>query len=111
MPGQNPLVKEIYLSRVLCRHVISWCLYSYLVNGVNESPQYFVLNLTTLSLGIFAEFSLYIINFAGRISEAALGRGGGGARSALFVKEPKKTGPLSARACTRGKNPLVKECN
>jgi hypothetical protein len=33
-------------------------------------------------LGFFAGFSLYIINFAGRISEAAMG--GAGARSALF---------------------------
>jgi hypothetical protein len=34
---------------------------------------------------------------------------GGGARSAtvLHVKEPKKTGARSARARTRGQNPLV----
>jgi hypothetical protein len=41
---------------------------------------------------------LYIINFAGRISE------GGAQRPVGRVKDPKKTG---ARARTRGKNPLV----
>ncbi len=47
----------------------------------------------------------------GRSSEAAMGegRGGGEARSApaLQVSEFKKTGARSARARTRGQNPLV----
>ncbi len=43
-----------------------------------------------------------------RSSEAAIGEGGGGAqRPALQVSELKKTGARSARARTRGQNPLV----
>ncbi len=52
-------------------------------------------------VGFFAGSSLLIINFAGRISEAALGAAGGAHRPVLHVKEP--TGVRSARACTRGK--------
>ncbi len=53
------------------------------------------------------DFSLYIINFAGRISEAAMGGAGWAQRPALRDKEPKKTGVRSARAHTLGKTPLV----
>jgi hypothetical protein len=52
-------------------------------------------------LGFLAGFSLqYIINFAGRISEAAMGGAGGVQRPALRVNEPKKIGARSARART-----------
>ncbi len=37
--------------------------------------------------GIFRGFSLYNINFAGRISEAAMGGAGGGGRHARFAFE------------------------
>jgi hypothetical protein len=58
-------------------------------------------------LGFLAGFSLqYIINFAGRISETAMGGAGGEQRPALRVNEPKKIGARSARACTLGQNPL-----
>jgi hypothetical protein len=57
-------------------------------------------------LGFFAGFSLYIINFAGRISEAAMG--GAEARSALFWAH-KKTVVRNARRRMRGKNSLVLE--
>jgi hypothetical protein len=43
-------------------------------------------------------FSLYIINFAGRIGDATIGRAGGVQRPVLHVNEPKKTGASSARA-------------
>jgi hypothetical protein len=50
-------------------------------------------------------FSMYIINIAGRISEAAMGKGGEGAQqSFLPVNEPKKTGARSARARTHDQN-------
>ena len=43
-----------------------------------------------------------------RSSEAAMGRGGVGAqRPVLRGNEPKRTGARSARARTRGQNPLV----
>ncbi len=44
--------------------------------------------------GIFAGFSLCIVNFAGRISEAAIGGRGAFAGQCPIssVKEPKKTG-------------------
>ncbi len=47
----------------------------------------------------FAGFSKYIINFAGKISEAAMGGAGG----AELVNEPKKTGARSAlgRPCNQ----------
>jgi hypothetical protein len=51
-------------------------------------------------LGFFAGFFLYIINFAGRISEAAIG--GAGARSALFCGLMSLKRPMCAvygRAC------------
>jgi hypothetical protein len=60
-------------------------------------------------LGFFAGFSLYIINFAGRIREAAMGRGEAHSAPFLRVKEHKKTVVRSARARMRGKNPLVLE--
>ncbi len=52
------------------------------------------------------DFSLYIINFAGRISEAAMGGAGCAQRPALRVKESKKTGVRNARSRTLGKNPI-----
>ena len=58
-------------------------------------------------MGFFEGFSLYIINFAGRISEAATGGAGGAQRSALFFTKPKKTGVCSSWAHMRGKNPLI----
>ncbi len=59
-----------------------------------------------LRSGIFRGFSLNIITFAGRISEAAMGRGGGAQRPGLCVKES-KTGVRSARARTLGENPCM----
>ncbi len=44
----------------------------------------------------FADFSLYLINFARNISEAATGGAWGAQRPVLSVKEP-KTGVRSAR--------------
>jgi hypothetical protein len=60
-------------------------------------------------LGFLAGFSLqYIINFAERISEAAMGGAGGGVqRPALRVNEPKKIGARSARARTHCQTQLV----
>ncbi len=52
--------------------------------------------------GIFAGFSLCIINFAEGISEAAIGGAGLGPRSALFCVLKS----LKRRARARGKNPL-----
>ncbi len=52
-------------------------------------------------------FSLCIIFIAVRKSEAAMVRAGGAQRPVLLVKEPKKMGARSARARTRGQNPLV----
>jgi hypothetical protein len=49
-------------------------------------------------LGFFSGFSLHIINFVGRISEAALGGVGGAQRPDLRINEPKKTVVRSARA-------------
>ncbi len=49
-------------------------------------------------LEYFARFSLYIINIAGRNSEAAMGAAGAAQRPVLRVNEPKKTGARSARA-------------
>jgi hypothetical protein len=46
---------------------------------------------------------VYFFNFWGS-SEAAMG---GGAQRPFGVYEPKKTGARSARARTRGQNPLV----
>jgi hypothetical protein len=51
--------------------------------------------------------SMYIINIAGRISEAAMGKEGGAQQSILPVNEPKKTGAQSARAGTDDQNLLV----
>ncbi len=48
------------------------------------------------------DFSLYIINFVGRISEAAIGEAEGAQRPILHVKEPKKMGVAQ---CTGGENP------
>jgi hypothetical protein len=57
-------------------------------------------------LGDFSQGFLYFINFTRRISEALMG--GRWARSVpLCVIESKKTGARSARARTRGQNPLV----
>jgi hypothetical protein len=55
-------------------------------------------------MGFFAgyRYSLCIINFAGRISTAAMG-----GRAVLRFKEPKKTGAHSARTRRRGRNPIV----
>ncbi len=53
--------------------------------------------------GIFRGFSLYIINFGGRISEAVMG-GTGGIQCPIL---PKKTGVRSERPSTHGKIPLV----
>ncbi len=58
-------------------------------------------------LGFFAGFSLYIIIIAVRNGEAAIGGAGCAQRLVLRVNESKKAGARSARACTRGKNPLV----
>ncbi len=55
-------------------------------------------------MGFFSGFSLYIINLAARISEAAMGGAGVAQRPVLFVTEPKKTGVRSSRAV---KNPLI----
>ncbi len=51
----------------------------------------------------------YIYIFGGRIrnSEAATSGGGGAQRPVWRVNEPEKTGARSARARTRGQNPLV----
>ncbi len=54
-----------------------------------------------------ADFSLCIINFAGRISEASMGGAGCAQRPALRDKESKKTGVRNARSRTLGKNPIV----
>jgi hypothetical protein len=54
-------------------------------------------------LGIFAGFSLHIINFAGRVSESAIGGGG----PILRVIELKKMGARIELARTRGQNLLV----
>jgi hypothetical protein len=52
-------------------------------------------------------FSLYITNFAGRISEAAMCGAGCAQRPALRDKESKKTGVRNARSRTFGKKPIV----
>jgi len=53
-------------------------------------------------------FSIYgIIDIAGRIINAATGGAGGAQRSVLRVRKPKKMGARSARARTRGQNPLL----
>ncbi len=44
------------------------------------------------------DFSLYISNFAVRISEAAMDGAGCAQRPTLCVKEPEKTGVLNTRA-------------
>jgi hypothetical protein len=56
---------------------------------------------------IFRGFSLKIIVIAARNGEAAIGGAGRAQRLVLRVDESKKTGARSARARTRGKNPLV----
>jgi hypothetical protein len=56
---------------------------------------------------IFRSISyMYIINIAGRISEASMG-GVADAQRVFRINEPKITGARSARALTRGKNPQV----
>ncbi len=45
--------------------------------------------------------------YFGGCSEAAMGWGGGAQRPVWRINEPKKTGARSARARTRGQNPLV----
>ncbi len=52
-------------------------------------------------------YSIYRESDEDRSSEAAMGEGGGAQRPALHVSELKKTGARSARARTRGQNPLV----
>ncbi len=67
------------------------------------------LGFSSGSRRFFAGFSLFIINFAGRISEAPIGgpgREGGAQHPVLHVKEPKKTNVRSARERTRGQNTL-----
>jgi hypothetical protein len=49
----------------------------------------------------------YIINFAGRISEAVMGGAEGAQRPILLVQKPKKMGARSARARQCDQNPLV----
>ncbi len=49
----------------------------------------------------------FLRSFTKRISEAALGGAGGAQRPVLRVNEPIGTGARSARARTRGQNPLV----
>jgi hypothetical protein len=56
---------------------------------------------------IFAGFSIYHFFIAVRNSEAAMVGAGGAQRPVLRVKESKKIGERSARARTRGQNPLV----
>jgi hypothetical protein len=51
---------------------------------------------------LFLDYSFYFAE----CSEAAMG-GGGAQRPVWHVNEPKKTGARSARARTRGQNPLV----
>jgi hypothetical protein len=53
----------------------------------------------------FAGFSLYIREEQRRINEAAIG-GVGAQRPVFRANEPKKTDACSARALTRGQNPL-----
>jgi hypothetical protein len=48
-----------------------------------------------------------IFLYFGGCSEATKGRVGGAQRTVFRVNEPKKTGARSARARTRGQNPLV----
>jgi hypothetical protein len=67
-----------------------------------------ILFLESPSLGRPEFNSFFYINFGGQIRSSEAAMGGGGARSAPFgVEEPRKTGARSARACTRGQNPLV----
>ena len=50
---------------------------------------------------------LYIFGGQIRNSEAAMGGNGGAQRPVWHVNKPTKTGARSARARTRGQNPLV----
>jgi hypothetical protein len=55
------------------------------------------------------EFSLHIINFTGRISEAPMGGAGGAQRPILFVNKPKKTCVRSVFLDFRSNTPLPRK--
>ncbi len=90
-PSFPPLLKvPILPDKYIC---ILWSL-----KTINNS-EYFDGKWATQTR-IFAGFSQCIINFAGRISEAAMGRGAGSAPFRVLKS-------LKRRAHTRGKNPQM----
>jgi len=65
------------------------------------------LSRTFFQLGLFTEFSLYIIIIASRNNETEMWGVGSAQRPVLRVKEPKKRGSRSARAHAGGHKPIT----
>ncbi len=62
------------------------------------SELYHIFAVFYTKLGFYTGLSLFIKNFAGRISEAAMGGAGGAQCPALRFKEPKSTGVRTERS-------------
>ncbi len=112
----NRIFFIIYFSRCFvvvlsCPHVGSQChleLHYWTIWEVVHFRGFFSPKVGLFFAWGFSLLYTYIINIAGRISEAAMGGARGAQRSVLRVKEPKKMGARTARARTRVQNPLYK---